>query len=897
MKLYEHDRRHGWHRQDRLRYATLAAALMASTAISGLAGPGLADTAQTRRNGDEAAAAAAKTRGQDGDGFTLDTVTLKTRNDQEGVYSKAGSSVEISGEELARYGSISAGDALRGQPGVQVGDSRNGGALDVNIRGIQGQSRVAVTIDGSQQALDVYRGYAGTQQRSYFDPELISDITVQKGPGTSATGGIGGSVAMTTLQAGDILQPGKTFGIRLKGELWNNGLTPPARGPGNAAVRAMPRKDRGNLLDSDAKAGSIAMAWSNGRIELVGAYARREQGNYFSGSNGREGYRKFDEDEYERRSVAKVYGAGQEILNSSSSMESALLKATIRPDDAQTLEFSYRHLDAKNGEIMPSKIVRGDASDLQQDPLGTMQINSASMRYAYDPGSNLLDLKANLWWTDAKSNQLNGIFGPRMLDVGFDRFWVRLRNERVGVDVSNRSVFGTDMGDFAVDLGAAFQYETIAPQKSVVTTQVDREVGNVGRDGWRTEFNLSGKVEYKPNPALQFWAGARYGISRSKDRNGYSSPIKEKGRILSVSNAKGDIDYMFWRKDKNGEYSAETDPRLTNGIVFSDTNRPLEGVRANDYGIVSSKLMPGEYEKAVGYSFDYRDAVRTRGFTPSLGVSWQISPETMVYASYTEAYRFPSLFDTTIGTPLSSPVLGLKPERAKSFEIGLSTTRDSLLSDGDTASFKLAYFNNKVKNFITRSFDPNSRLGLMNFRNADSFNSSGIELQSHYDNGRIFADLSATRYLRVETCDKVLAQTLRDRGNRYRPALKATPNCTPGGFQASYVNAQNPPKYAVNLTLGTRLMDDRLTIGGRVTHTSGPASIAREAWQIGSTVPQIVYRPVTLVDAFMSYDLGQNAVFSASVNNLTDRYYLDPLAQSFMPAPGRTVRAALTVKF
>lgn len=84
------------------------------------------------------------------------------------VYTKAGSSVFISGETINRFRGSSPADILKGVPGVQTGDARNGGALDVNIRGIQGQSRVPVTIDGSQQAIDAYRGYSGMQQRSFF---------------------------------------------------------------------------------------------------------------------------------------------------------------------------------------------------------------------------------------------------------------------------------------------------------------------------------------------------------------------------------------------------------------------------------------------------------------------------------------------------------------------------------------------------------------------------------------------------------------------------------------------------------------------------------------------------------------------------------------------------------
>src|SRR5690606_37613746 len=113
-----------------------------------------------------------------------------------------------------------------GVAGVQVGDSRNGGGLDVNIRGIQGKSRVDVTVDGSQQSLNVYRGYGGTQQRSYIDPDLISDVIINKGPDLTAAGAgaIGGAVNMTTIGVQDILKDGKNFGVRLKGEIWDNGV-------------------------------------------------------------------------------------------------------------------------------------------------------------------------------------------------------------------------------------------------------------------------------------------------------------------------------------------------------------------------------------------------------------------------------------------------------------------------------------------------------------------------------------------------------------------------------------------------------------------------------------------------------------------------------------------------
>lgn len=99
------------------------------------------------------------------------------------------------------------------------------------------------------------------------------------------------------------------------------------------------------------------------------------------------------------------------------------------------------------------------------------------------------------------------------------------------------------------------------------------------------------------------------------------------------------------------------------------------------------------------------------------------------------------------------------------------------------------------------------------------------------------------------------------------------------------------------MTVGTRLLDDRLTLGGRMTYSSGPTELLDKPWQTGATTSQVRYENVTVFDGFMAYAINEDSVFRASVNNITNRYYIDPLAQSFMPAPGRTIRASLALKF
>lgn len=81
-----------------------------------------------------------------------------------------------------------------------------------------------IIADGTQQSIDVYRGYAGVQQRSYLDPDLISQVSIDKGPtlATDGAGAIGGAVRVTTLQPADVIPKGETFGVRLRGGMANN---------------------------------------------------------------------------------------------------------------------------------------------------------------------------------------------------------------------------------------------------------------------------------------------------------------------------------------------------------------------------------------------------------------------------------------------------------------------------------------------------------------------------------------------------------------------------------------------------------------------------------------------------------------------------------------------------
>lgn len=147
--------------------------------------------------------------------------------DQQGyaqVYEKDVANIYLGKALIERYQGVSPADLFKSAIGVYSGEARNGGALDPNIRGIQGQGRIPVTVDGTEQAITVYRGYSGASNRNYIDSNLISSIYIEKGPSLNPNikTGIGGGVAIKTLDIRDIVPIGESFGINFKGDISNN---------------------------------------------------------------------------------------------------------------------------------------------------------------------------------------------------------------------------------------------------------------------------------------------------------------------------------------------------------------------------------------------------------------------------------------------------------------------------------------------------------------------------------------------------------------------------------------------------------------------------------------------------------------------------------------------------
>ncbi|MBN9670003.1 TonB-dependent receptor domain-containing protein [Roseibium aggregatum] len=743
-----------------------------------LSGTGV--VAVTRAPGSAALVSASRSDigGLDAGADVLDTVYVSDAGAEVGwdgkedsVYSTPGTVGYISRETIDHFRGTTPGDILGSEAGVFSGSNRNSGGLDVNIRGLQGQGRVPVTVDGTINSTSVYHGYQGVGNRSFIDPDFIGGIGIEQGPVTGAdgSGAIGGIVRMRTLLPDDIVEPGKNFGVRLKAELGTN--TTPVVSETMSNQIGTEQHKRPGLFSPASGSASVVLATKGDRLDLLAGYARRKTGNYFAGTSG--------EDD-----MVLAYEPGKEVYNTSQDTKSGLLKGIIRlgADDDHKLELTYSKYVSEYGENYPSTVYN-PGGNLYQGLLSTSDLDRYSARYAWTPDNPLVNFKANVWQTYLKEVAASG-----STSVGDQK-----NTDTFGLDIANTSRFDGVFGAFAVQYGGAVLSEQTGPDESWSSIP--------GRQGSRYEQSVFTRADYAPTDWLSLNAGMRY----------------QKFKV------KGDLGYPY-----NLYYPATSSKMDAFGYSGGLTLEPIEGLQ--------------------------------------------------FFGSYKKAARLPSLMESSAGFLLVTDP-DLMPEVAHTWEAGVNYDRQGLFNTSDTLGLKLSYFNNRVSDYIARSWSTPAYPYRMLIHNIDEATFEGINASAQYTSGSFKASLSAAYYTRVEYC-------------------RTFDNCKNSSLANDYSTNQVPPKFSASLTLSKGFLNDRLTLGGRLTYVGEKAAEA-EIPDSGANpyIAEVPWRPYTLIDVFSSYKLNDYTTLDLRVENLTDQYYVEPLSLGLIPAPGRTIWFGLTSTF
>ncbi|WP_155986335.1 TonB-dependent hemoglobin/transferrin/lactoferrin family receptor [Thioalkalivibrio sp. ALE9] len=157
-------------------------------------------------------------------------------------------------EPLQQQQARSLDDVLRGMPGVTTSGGPRTTAMQPVIRGL-GDERVVIRQDGARQNFR-----SGHRGRVFFDPEILQQVEVLRGPASTqhGSGALGGVMNLRTQRADDFLHPGETRGGRVTGGYRDQGQETLLAG--TAATRG----ERWGLLGSIARRNSSDFADGRG---------------------------------------------------------------------------------------------------------------------------------------------------------------------------------------------------------------------------------------------------------------------------------------------------------------------------------------------------------------------------------------------------------------------------------------------------------------------------------------------------------------------------------------------------------------------------------------------------------------------------------------------------------
>ncbi|MBX3582596.1 MAG: TonB-dependent hemoglobin/transferrin/lactoferrin family receptor [Rhizobiaceae bacterium] len=269
-----------------------------------------------------------------------------------------------------------------------------------------------------------------------------------------------------------------------------------------------------------------------------------------------------------------------------------------------------------------------------------------------------------------------------------------------------------------------------------------------------------------------------------------------------------------------------------------------------------------------------------------------------VYGTYAEGYRSPSVTETLISgmhpQGVAFPFLpnpNLEPETATTLEAGLNFKADDLWQPGDALRLKAAYFNNDIDNYIglntsiSPMTDPSCPYfpGLppvwtpggwyvptcAQYQNYAKGTIDGFEFEGLYDAQWMFAGLSIS--------------------------LSNGHTINDDGIRESMVTV--PPHQATG-TLGFRMMENRLTIGGELQYN---ASADYTTLNEDGDLESYFVGDYTLVNLFASYEANENFRVDFRVDNLLNANYESALNAATLTSPlyepGITAKIGATLRF
>jgi hemoglobin/transferrin/lactoferrin receptor protein len=303
---------------------------------------------------------------------------------------------------------------------------------------------------------------------------------------------------------------------------------------------------------------------------------------------------------------------------------------------------------------------------------------------------------------------------------------------------------------------------------------------------------------------------------------------------------------------------ATEDPENTVGSLTPSGARSVWSLSAEDR-MDFGRLALTFAAKSEGYDLSSVDGGSDgHGFSPRVGIDFELTDGLTIFASAAKTFRPPALSEALVNGSHPPPVdFDIRPnpnllaERGDNLELGLSLSAQDAFTAGDSLTGRLTAFRNDLRDYIGLEWQGGFFDGYYQYANISAVRIEGVELEAAYDSGRFFGSLSA--------------QSMR------------------GIDRTTGVELESVAPDKLVLTAGLRSADERTEYGLRGTLTGAKENmgLGGERWQT--------------LDLFIHYEVGENGLFSLTVNNLTDQAFIPH--RSTEPAPGLNAQASFTLRF
>ncbi|WP_430446819.1 MAG: TonB-dependent hemoglobin/transferrin/lactoferrin family receptor [Pseudomonas piscis] len=416
--------------------------------------------------------------------------------ERDWTYTAPRSVSQVTREQLDRNPPRHAADMLEETSGVYSAVSQQDPGLSVNIRGIQDYGRVNMAVDGMRQNYQ----QSGHQQRNgtlYIDPELLSEVVVEKGA-TSTMGGagvIGGIANFRTLEARDLIKPGQEIGGRIRATTGLGG-----------------RRNGTHFI------GSSAFAIGTQAWDMLLAASERHLGDFNPGTKGGIGELRtgswMDPTINDRVKHSKVAYSG-------SVMRSRLAKLGLNLPQDQRLQLSYLTTQVSYED---ANMMNTQNKDRLWEKLGGSDVRSQNfaLDYSYAPDNPLIDFKAKLYYVDNRNDQSTL---KRGISPGYS---ITYQTDTYGVQAQNTSTFAlSELSTVKANYGLEFFYDKVRPDSSQPVPKGSAvsasPAASMTPEGDRALGSLFTRLDYDYDGWLNLNAGVRYDRYRLRGETGLNT--------------------------------------------------------------------------------------------------------------------------------------------------------------------------------------------------------------------------------------------------------------------------------------------------------------------------------------------------------------------------------------